>query len=59
MEFSSEFLKAISARNINEVRSKIYISFTVSPKSNEGEEMVKYEEETLENALYNEEDNQK
>ena len=59
MMLSSEFLKAVSERNINGVRTQIYTSFTVSPKSNEGEEMVKYAEETLGNALYKEQDNQK
>jgi hypothetical protein len=56
---SSEFLKAVSERNINGVRTQIYTSFTVSPKSNEGEEMVKYAEENIGNALYKEQDNQK
>ena len=59
MMLSSEFLKAISERNINGVRTQIYTSFTVSPKSNEGEEMVKYAEENIGNALYKEQDNQK
>ena len=59
MTLSSEFLKAVSERNINGVRTQIYTSFTVSPKSNEGEEMVKYAEENIGNALYKEQDNQK
>ena len=59
MTLSSEFLKAVSERNINGVRTKIYTSFTVAPKSNEGEEMVKYAEENIGNALYKEQDNQK
>lgn len=59
MMLSSEFLKAVSERNINGVRTQIYTSFTVSPKSNEGEEMVKYAEENIGNALYKEQDNQK
>ena len=59
MTLSSEFLKAVSERNINGVRTQIYTSFTVSPKSNEGEEMIKYAEENIGNALYKEQDNQK
>lgn len=59
MTLSSEFLKAVSERNINGVRTKIYTSFTVAPKSNEGEEMVKYAEENIGDALYKEQDNQK
>lgn len=56
---SSEFLKAVSERNINGVRTQIYTSFTVSPKSNEGEEMVEHAEKNIGNALYKEQDNQK
>lgn len=59
MALSSEFKEAVKGRNINGIRTQIYTSFTVSPKSNEGEEMVKYAEETLGNALYKEQDNQK
>lgn len=59
MILSSEFLKTVSEGNINRIRTQIYTSFTVAPKSNEGEEMVKYAEENIGNALYKEQDNQK
>lgn len=59
MTLSSEFSKAVNERNINGIRTQIYTSFTVSPKSNEGEEMVKYAEKNIGNALYKEQDNQK
>ena len=59
MILSSEFLKIVSEGNINRIRTQIYTSFTVAPKSNEGEEMVKYAEENIGNALYKEQDNQK
>lgn len=59
MELNSEFIKAVAEKNINNVRSYIYTSFTVSPKSSEAEEMIKYAESKLKDLLYKKQDGQK